>query len=428
MELMDRKIAVVGLGYVGLPLAVAFGKKSRVIGVDISSRKIAELKAGHDRTGEVSDAELEEANIEYSSDFSALAEADFIIVAVPTPIDKAHRPDLDPLDKASRGVGPYLSKGDIVVFESTVYPGVTEEFCGPILESTSGLQAGKDFFLGYSPERINPGDKEHTLAKIVKVVSAHTPEALEIVSEVYGSVVQAGIHRAPNIKSAEAAKVIENTQRDLNIALVNELAMIFDRIGIDTHDVLKAAGTKWNFLKFFPGLVGGHCIGVDPYYLTHKAEELGYHPQVILAGRHINDGMGSFVAQKACKLLVQSGVNPNGARVAVLGLTFKENCPDLRNSRVADIIAELEEYRIDILVHDAVSDPEEARAIYGVDIVADSDLKNLDGVIIAVGHDAYRRGGAERIVGMMKPGGVVVDVKGIFDPGDFSNKYVYWRL
>lgn len=427
---MDRKIAVVGLGYVGLPLAVAFGRQTRVIGFDVSERRIAELRSGRDGTREVAGEDLAGADLDLTSDAARLAEADFVIVAVPTPINQARRPDLTPLERASETVGSYLAKGTIVVFESTVYPGVTEEICGPILERRSGLRSGRDFFLGYSPERINPGDKKHTLQNVVKIVSGQTPEVLEIVADVYATVVTAGVHRAPSIKTAEAAKVIENTQRDLNIALVNELSMIFDRMGIDTLEVLRAAGTKWNFLPFRPGLVGGHCIGVDPYYLTHKAEELGYHPQVILAGRRINDGMGLYVAQKTTKLLSRAGTNPHGARIAILGLTFKEDVPDLRNSRVADIVAELQEYGAALFLHDPVADPEELRTEYGVaaPCVAVEALGDLDAVILAVAHRTFRDRGAAWLRGMLRPGGLVVDVKGVFEPTDFAPGHPYWRL
>ncbi|HBF34694.1 TPA: nucleotide sugar dehydrogenase [Candidatus Sumerlaeota bacterium] len=425
---MDRKIAVVGLGYVGLPLAVAFGKKARVIGFDINKPRIEELKKGIDRTNETSSADLAATNVDFTSDASRLKEADFIIVAVPTPIDHARRPDLTPLKGSSTSVGQNLSKGAIVVYESTVYPGVTEDYCAPILERESGLKCGKDFFLGYSPERINPGDKVHTLENIVKVVSGQTPEVLDVVASVYELVVKAGVHRAANIKTAEAAKVIENTQRDLNIALVNELSLIFDRIGIDTLDVLEAAGTKWNFLPFRPGLVGGHCIGVDPYYLTHKAEELGLHPQVILAGRRINDGMAKYVAEKTIKTLIQGGVNPNGARIGVLGITFKEDVPDLRNSKVFDIVNELRDYKTVTLVHDPEADPAEVHhESENIELCSAAELKNLDAVILAVSHQEFKAKGIEWIKSMLKKGGVVVDVKALFKKTDFDG-YLYWRL
>ena len=358
--MFSRKISVVGLGYVGLPVAVAFGKHGPVIGFDINENRLEELRAGQDRTNEVSATELGDTQIEFTSKPEVLAQADFHIVAVPTPIDDAHQPDLTPVVKASESVGTALKKGDIVVYESTVYPGVTEDICVPILERVSGLKCGPDFTVGYSPERINPGDKEHTFTKIKKVVSGQDAATLEIVADVYSSVVTAGVYKAASIKVAEAAKVIENTQRDLNIALMNELALIFDRMGIDTLDVLEAAGTKWNFLKFKPGLVGGHCIGVDPYYLTHKAEKLGYIPQVILAGRRINDSMGAFIAQQTIKQMIHAGHAIAGAVVTLLGLTFKENCPDLRNSRVIDIIRELEEFDVQVQVFDPVASSAEA--------------------------------------------------------------------
>jgi len=425
---MNRRIAVVGLGYVGLPLAVAFGKRQPIIGFDVKKARIEELRRGEDRTHEVAPEQLRSARIDYTTDPGRLREADFIIVAVPTPINSARRPDLTPLEKASLTVGANLSQGAIVVFESTVYPGVTEEYCAPILEKVSGLRCGTDFFLGYSPERINPGDKKHTLETVIKVVSGQTPEVLDIVANVYASVVTAGVHRASSIKTAEAAKVIENTQRDLNIALVNELSMIFDLMGIDTLEVLEAAGTKWNFLPFRPGLVGGHCIGVDPYYLTHKAEELGYHPQVILAGRRINDGMGKHVAQKTIKLLIQRGINPNGARIGVLGLTFKEDVPDIRNSKVVDIVAELREFQTLPLVHDPMADADEAREHCGVSLVAEKELRDLDAVVLAVAHADYRRRGAAWIRSLLKPNAVVVDVKGLYSAGDFAAMGAYWRL
>ena len=425
---MNRIIAVVGLGYVGLPLAVAFGKKLSTIGFDVKSSRIAELQSGLDRTGEVPSADLALARIDYTSDPGRLKAADFIIIAVPTPIDKARRPDLTPLLKASATVGRNLSAGAIVVYESTVYPGATEEDCVPVLERESGLVCGRDFFVGYSPERINPGDQVHRLETIKKIVSGQTPEVLDIVARVYGAVVTAGVHRAASIKVAEAAKVIENTQRDLNIALVNELAMIFDRMGIDTLDVLEAAGTKWNFLPFRPGLVGGHCIGVDPYYLTHKAEEIGYHPQVILAGRRINDGMAHYVVSRILKMLIQAGGLPKDARIGILGLTFKEDCPDLRNSKVFDIIAELEEYGIKVLAHDPVADSDEILSeADGFTLAAEAELQTLDAVIIAVAHRQFKAMGADKISKMVKPGRVIADLKGLFKKEDFTG-VAYWRL
>jgi UDP-N-acetyl-D-galactosamine dehydrogenase len=426
----ERKVAVVGLGYVGLPIAVAFGKRGRVIGFDINKTKIDELLRGFDRTGEVSAADLKACQVEYTSEPTDLKAADFIIVAVPTPINEALQPDLKALRMSSELIGKHLSPGTIVVYESTVYPGVTEEICLPILEKLSGLKAGVDFKVGYSPERINPGDKEHTLEKIVKVVSAQDAESLEIVANTYGLIVKAGVHRASSIKVAEAAKVIENTQRDLNIALMNELALIFHRLGIDTKSVLEAAGTKWNFLKFFPGLVGGHCIGVDPYYLTAKAESVGYHPQVILAGRRINNGMGKFVAEQTMKQLSQLARPVKDLRVAVLGLTFKENVPDLRNSKVPEIIQELREYGVQVLVHDPIAEPEEAVAEYGIHLQEWNELKNVDGLVIAVAHRTYTEMGLQ---GLLKPlrnqqDGVVIDVKSLLDQEKLPKTLKYWRL
>ncbi len=427
-QIMDRKIAVIGLGYVGLPLAVAFGKKSPIIGFDINTERIEELRQGQERTNEVEAQDLALAEIDFTNDPTRLREADFLIVAVPTPITDERLPDLTPLEKASLTVGANLSAGSIVVYESTVYPGVTEEFCQPILEAQSGLTCGKDFFMGYSPERINPGDKVHTLEKIIKVVAGQDASTLDVVAAVYESVVDAGVYRAKNIKTAEAAKVIENTQRDLNIALVNELALIFDRMDIDTLDVLEAAGTKWNFLPFRPGLVGGHCIGVDPYYLTHKAEELGYHPQVILSGRRINDGMGQFIAQKVIDHLTQSGTDLAQARVGVLGLTFKEDVPDLRNSRVVDIIEALEKSGIEPMVHEALADPKDVLRYYDLELVEREDLRDLDAVIIAVAHSAYKKWGAAGIKELTTPGKLIIDIKSLFCPDDFTPDYNYWRL
>jgi len=426
----ERRVAVVGLGYVGLPIAVAFGKYALTIGFDINQTKIDELQKGFDRTGEVSTADMTSSQVQYTSDPAVLKQADFIIVAVPTPINEALQPDLKALRVSSELIGKHLSPGTIVVYESTVYPGVTEEVCLPILEKTSGLKAGTDFKVGYSPERINPGDKEHTLEKIVKVVSAQDEESLEIVAATYGTVVKAGVHRASSIKVAEAAKVIENTQRDLNIALMNELALIFHRLGIDTKGVLEAAGTKWNFLKFSPGLVGGHCIGVDPYYLTHKAESVGYHPQVILAGRRINNGMGKFVAEQTMKRLGQLGRPVNQLKVIVLGLTFKENVPDLRNSKVPDIIGELREYGVQVLVHDPLADSEEAVAEYGLHLSDWADLNDADSIVLAVAHRAYIDMGQQKIVNLLRSGrqGVVIDVKGVLDHKAFPKHIAYWRL
>jgi len=413
--LEQEKIAVIGLGYVGLPVALSFGRKLATVGFDIRQSRIDELKRGHDETMEVTSEQLSAANkLELTADPSKLGDCTFYIVAVPTPIDNNNRPDLKPVISATKTIAPHLRKGDIVVYESTVYPGVTEEVCGPLLDEGSGLHNGKDFFLGYSPERINPGDKEHTFEKIMKVVSGQTEETLERVARVYGSVVTAGVHRAPSIKVAEAAKVIENTQRDLNIALMNELALIFDRMGIRTHDVLEAAGTKWNFLRFAPGLVGGHCIGVDPYYLTTKAEELGYLPEVILAGRRINNNVGPFIAQKCVKLLTSLDVPLRKAKVGILGLTFKENVPDLRNSKIPDIVAELKQYGIDAKVHDPLGDPREAREEYKLEITPLEQLTGLDAVILAVAHKEYVNN-FDGIFARVRDGGVVIDVKSVID-------------
>jgi len=425
-----RSIAVVGLGYVGLPIAVAFGKIGPVIGFDVNKKKIEELQRGIDRTGEVSKEDLGLAQVRYTSEPADLKSANFIIVAVPTPINDALQPDLTALQKASELIGRNLSSGAIVVYESTVYPGATEEICLPILEKVSGMKAGVDFKLGYSPERINPGDKEHTLAKIIKVVSAQDQDALDIVADTYALVVTAGIHRASGIKVAEAAKVIENTQRDLNIALMNELSLIFHRLGIDTKSVLEAAGTKWNFLRFSPGLVGGHCIGVDPYYLTSKAESVGYHPEVILAGRRINNGMGKFVAEQTMKLLSQLSRPANELRVGVLGLTFKENVPDLRNSKVPDIIRELHEYGVQVLVHDPIAEEEEAMAEYDIHLVGWDQLKDLDGVIVAVAHKRFSDLSLQDLLKPLRSRnqGVLIDVKSIFDPVQIPPSLKYWRL
>jgi UDP-N-acetyl-D-glucosamine/UDP-N-acetyl-D-galactosamine dehydrogenase len=423
-------IGVVGLGYVGLPLAVEFGKKVPTIGFDLSQAKVDAYRRHVDPTGEVSQDDLKAATrLEVTTEASRLKEADVVIVAVPTPIDEAHQPDFSPLVGASISVGRNLKKGAVVVYESTVYPGATEEVCIPLLERESGMKWKQDFFVGYSPERINPGDREHTLTRIVKVVSGDTPATLERVARTYELVITAGVHRASSIAVAEAAKVIENTQRDLNIALMNELALIFHKIGIDTLEVLQAAGTKWNFLPFRPGLVGGHCIGVDPYYLTHKADKLGYHPQVILAGRRINDGMGKYVAEQTVKNLIQSGRNVKGARVAVLGLTFKENCPDLRNSRVIDIIRELESYGVEVSVHDPLADASEATHEYGVTLQSWEQLPRADAIVLAVAHDEFKRRSIDGLVGKLQPGGLVVDVKCQLDAEQLRAKGVaVWRL
>jgi len=421
---------VVGLGYVGLPLAVEFGKKGRTIGFDLSAQKIAHYKDNIDPTGQVSSAELKASfYLELSSDPTALKAADFIIVAVPTPVDIAHQPDFGPLLGASEAVGKNLKHGATVVFESTVYPGATEEICIPIIETHSGMKWKHDFFVGYSPERINPGDKERTLTKIVKVVSGDSPETLERVRQVYASIVTAGVYTASSIKVAEAAKVIENTQRDLNIALMNELAIIFDRIGIDTTEVLQAAGSKWNFLPFRPGLVGGHCIGVDPYYLTHKAEMLGYHPEVILAGRRINDGMGKFIAEQTVKKLVCNGWQIKNAPIIVLGLTFKEDCPDLRNSRVIDVIQELQSYGARVIVHEPVANAKEALREYGVELTAWDDLPPAAAIVAAVAHKGFKERPLSDFVGKLQKGGVLADVKSMFNESELvAHGVTVWRL
>ncbi len=424
-----RRIAVVGLGYVGLPVAVAFGRLGPVIGFDINKAKVEALRRGEDRTGEVSKADLLNAQITFTDNPVALNAADFIIVAVPTPITAALQPDLTALMRASELIGTHLRAGTIVVYESTVYPGATEEICGPILERCSGLRCGKDFKLGYSPERINPGDKEHTFERVVKVVAGMDADTLETVARTYADVVTAGVHRAPGIKVAEAAKVIENTQRDLNIALMNELTLIFHRLGIDTAAVLEAAGTKWNFLRFTPGLVGGHCIGVDPYYLTTKAESVGYHPQVILAGRRINNGMGVYVAEQTVKSLSRKGTPPAGARIAVLGLTFKEDVPDVRNSRVPDIVAELRQYGVEVTVHDPLVESADAEREYGICLATWESLKDFDGIVLAVPHRAYREKGTAALLRILKGNrGVVMDVKGLLDPRSLPPGIAYWRL
>ncbi len=410
-------VAVIGLGYVGLPLAVQFGRIFDTIGFDLSAEKIANFERHEDPTGEVTLEQFEAANrLQVTGDPERLGEADFLVVAVPTPVREAHQPDFSPLLSASTVCGRHMKRGATVIYESTVYPGATEEVCIPVLERESGMTWKRDFHVGYSPERINPGDREHTLTSIVKVVSGDDADTLGNVARLYEAVVTAGVHRASSIKVAEAAKVIENTQRDLNIALVNELALIFDRIGIDTLEVLKAAGTKWNFLPFRPGLVGGHCIGVDPYYLTHKAEMVGYHPQVILAGRRINDGMGAFIAQRTIKEMISAGFGVKGEPVIVFGLTFKENVPDLRNSKVIDVIRELQSYGAEVWVHDPVADPDEAMHEYGVKLTAWDDLPKAGAAIAAVAHAKLRERGLESIASMLAPGAVLVDVKSTFDP------------
>ena len=424
------KIAVVGLGYVGLPLAVEFGKKFETFGLDLSAEKIAAYKNFIDPTGEISSEELKASkHLVCSTDPAILANANFIVVAVPTPVDEVNNPDFTPLIKSSETVGRHIKRGTIVVYESTVYPGATEEICIPIIERLSGLKWKKDFFVGYSPERINPGDKERTLTKIVKVVAGDCDATLKKVSEVYGSIITAGVYAASSIKVAEAAKVIENTQRDLNIALMNELAVIFKKIGIDTMEVLKAAGTKWNFLPFRPGLVGGHCIGVDPYYLTHKAEQLGYHPQVILAGRRINDGMGQFVAEQTVKQMIAANMSINGAKVIVLGMTFKENCRDLRNSKVIDVVRELQGYGCDVIVHDPIADTHECEHEYGIRLTPWDELPVASAVVAAVSHQEYAAMGLQKLTAKLVQGGIFADVKCAYDPVQIQTFGVkLWRL
>ena len=417
LQLSNLKIAVIGLGYVGLPLAVEFGKKVPVVGFDIHTTRIEELKIGQDHTLEVSPEELSQAtNLTYSANLEDLKSCNFFIVTVPTPVDEVNRPDLTPLKKASETLGKVIKKGDIVVYESTVYPGATEEVCIPVLEKISGLKFNQDFFVGYSPERINPDDNVNTLTNIKKIPSGSMPEVADKVDAVYASIITAGTHKASSIKVAEAAKVIENTQRDLNIALVNELSVIFDRLGIDTIDVLEAAGSKWNFLPFRPGLVGGHCIGVDPYYLTHKAEEVGYHPQVILAGRRINDNMARYVARNTIKRMLQNGIDVPRAKVGVLGVTFKENCPDIRNSKVADLIKEFEAWGAQVVVADPWADAEEVKHEYGIELGQVNAEHPVDALVIAVGHNEFRSLSAAELksyVRSNKP--VLADVKGLFD-------------
>ncbi len=425
------KIVVVGLGYVGLPLAVEFGKKFKTDGLDLSSEKVNSYRSFIDPTDEVSSADLRAAvHLNCHTDPKVISDADYIIVAVPTPVDEANKPDFSPLVSSSTTVGRNMKRGAIVIYESTVYPGATEDICIPILEKESGLKWKQDFHVGYSPERVNPGDKERTITKIVKVVSGDDEETLEKVASLYASVIVAGVHKASSIKVAEASKVIENTQRDLNIALMNELAIIFEKIGIDTLEVLKAAGTKWNFLPFRPGLVGGHCIGVDPYYLTHKAEMLGYHPQVILAGRRINDGIASYVVKQTVKQLIHSGSKVKGAKVVVLGLTFKENCADLRNSKVADVVTELQSFGCDVVVHDPVASSVEAQHEYGISLTSWDELpRNADAVVVAVMHNEYLVKSQENILTLLKEGGVFVDIKSAFNQDSIKAKgYPVWRL
>ena len=426
----NTKIAVIGLGYVGLPLAVHFGAKFHTIGLDLKESIIENCKKFKDPTGEVSKEGFEKAVSFYpTSDPSQICDADYIIVAVPTPIDNARRPDLKYMESSSATAGKYMKKGAVVIFESTVYPGVTEDICVPILEKESGYKWKKDFHVGYSPERINPGDKEHTLPKIVKVVSGDNDKTCDKVAKLYETIIEAGVHRTRTIKEAEAAKVIENTQRDLNIALMNELALIFDKFGIDTKNVLEAAGSKWNFLPFKPGLVGGHCIGVDPYYLTFKAESEGYHPQIILSGRRINDNMGRFVVEKTVKMMINQGLGIKDSKIGVLGLTFKEDCPDLRNTRVVDIIEELNSYGTNVLVHDAISDPKEALAYYNVNLCQWDDLKDLSALILAVPHKNYLGRNLSEFKDMLLPDGCLIDVKSVFDPEQVKELGInFWRL
>lgn len=426
---MKVKIGVIGLGYVGLPLALAFARKfPGTIGFDISTARVKQLTEGKDSNEEESGEDLKNTTLKISARVEDLNGCNFFVVGVPTPVDENHNPDLAPLRGACELVGKVLTKGSIVVFESTVYPGVTEEICGKWLAQFSGLESGVDFKLGYSPERINPGDKEHTLAKITKVVSGQDAETLKVIEQVYGAVIDAGTYRATSIKVAEAAKVIENTQRDLNIALMNELAMIFDRMNISTKDVLDAASTKWNFLRFSPGLVGGHCIGVDPYYLTTKAEQLGYHPQVILAGRRINDGMGAWVAQRVIKLMVTNGQQIKGARVGILGITFKENVSDIRNSRVPDIISELRQFGVSPIIHDPMADPEKTHEEYGIGLVGMSELKDLDALILAVPHRQFMQRATSELLSGVRAGGVVADIKTVLKKGEIPAGLVYWGL
>jgi UDP-N-acetyl-D-galactosamine dehydrogenase len=425
----NNLVSVVGLGYVGLPVAVAFGMKYNVIGFDINSTRIDELKNGIDRTGEVGSEDLKMSNIKFTSNKEDLSEANFHIIAVPTPVDSHKKPDLSPMLRASESIGSILKKGDVVVYESTVYPGVCEEECLPLLERVSGLKGGVDFKIGYSPERINPGDKSHSFTKILKIVSAQDEESLDIISAMYSSVVTAGVYKASSIKVAEAAKVIENTQRDLNIALVNELSIIFDKIGIDTHEVLEAAGTKWNFIKYKPGLVGGHCIGVDPYYLTFKSEMIGYYPQVILSGRKINDNMGKYVAERCIKEMIHAGCAIKGSKVTIMGLTFKEDCPDLRNSRVVDILDELKEFGVHLEVFDPLANSSDVETEFGIKACEFESIKESNAVIFAVQHSSFLNFTANDFAKLLSKDGVVIDVKGIFNPSTIRELgYRYWRL
>lgn len=423
------KISVVGLGYVGLPLAIGFARVYQdTVGFDISQGRIDELRKGVDSSGETPAAEIEAASILFDSDPEAMRGSDVFVVGVPTPVDEYNSPDLSAIEAATRTVAAVLQEGGLVIYESTVYPGVTEEFCGPLLEELTGLVCGRDFKLGYTPERINPGDRKHSLENVIKVVSAQDEESLDKICELYSHVVKAGLHRAPSIKVAEAAKVIENTQRDVNIALMNELSMIFDKMGISTREVLEAAGTKWNFLKFVPGLVGGHCIGVDPFYIARAAEKLGHHPEVILSGRRINDGMGSFIAQKTIKLMVDIGLSIRQSRVGILGVTFKEDVADIRNSRVPDIAHELADFGCKILLHDPHANSAHLEAEYGLQLSNWADLEDLDAVILAVNHREYIENSFEGLQALMRDRGVFVDVKSIFNRSDFSDSFEYWSL
>ena len=427
----EEKLSLVGLGYVGMPIAVAFARKIKVVGFDLNEKKIELYKSGIDPTNEVGNDTIKETTVAFTADPSKLREAKFHIVAVPTPVNDDHTPDLTPVEGASRILGQNLTKGSIIVFESTVYPGVTEEVCVPILEKESGLKCGVDFKIGYSPERINPGDKVHRLETITKIVSGMDEETMEEIANVYELVVEAGVYRAESIKVAEAAKVIENSQRDINIAFMNELSIIFNKMGIDTQSVLKAAGTKWNFLKFYPGLVGGHCIGVDPYYLTYKAEQMGYHSQIILSGRRINDDMGKYVAESLVKNLIKADIPVKNAKVAILGFTFKENCPDTRNTKVIDIYKELGEYGITPIVVDPAADADEAKRLYGITFGTMEDVKDMDAVLVAVAHHAFRdlkKEDIDKLYNAKNGQKVLLDIKGLFDRKDYKDGYLYWRL
>lgn len=426
---IQRKISVIGLGYVGLPVAVAFGKITKVIGYDIDAERITQLNNNYDRNNEISSEELETANVFYTNDSEYLKAADFHIVTIPTPVTNAKQPDFDMLNNASKTLAKLLKKNDIVVYESTVYPGATEEVMCPILERYSGLKCGKDFFIGYTPERINPGDRDHLLTNTPKIVSGMNPEILDIIAKTYEKIVPAGVYRVSSIKIAEAAKVLENTQRDLNVSLINEAALIFNKLNIDTNEVIQAASTKWNFMPYKPGLVGGHCIGVDPYYLAFKAITVGYQPDVILAGRRINELMGRFVAEQSIKNLIKAGKKIRDSRIAILGITFKENCNDIRNTRVLDIINELHSYGVKAFVHDPIASPEAVKKAYKIDLVKLDDLADMDGIIIAVAHDQFKNLPAETFKNMLNENGIIMDVKSILNPQDFTkSKISLWRL